>query len=560
MKQIRYDKLSTYFKLNKKSFIIATITGIIFNGLMAFVPLIQGKLIDAYKLQNDTHYIIYLALSFLAFVIFIQINRYFKRYYVRDFANRMVLEMRLISFQNLIRDDIEEFSKTSKADIINKNLSDIKDTAESVRKILTEVYDSVILLLGYLISMFIMDDKITLIILSFLILSIVTSNLLKKLIYKSTIEYKVTFNKAKDITLNSLKNEIYYRGFGASNTYYQKYNDTQNNLEKKSIKSMILKSTLEPTYQAIALIGLFFVIYLCGKKVIDETWLIGSFSAYLTTYVLVANKASKVGKVFNAGTVLKVSWKRCSTYLKPKAPQKEIIYPTDNLNLEVKNLNFGFDSSFVLHNLNFHLNKGETLGICGMIHTGKSTLGAALSGLYDYDGSITLQGVELKDVRNSLGDSFISYAPSIVEVFNDTIKYNIAFQNVDVKKEIKMAHLENVIENFDNKENEILSHSVSNLSGGEQKRLQIARGLYSRSKLIIMDDPFNAIDLDMSMGITDNIKKECKESIFVLICNQPQILKKMNYVLFLKHGTYQYGTYEELLKDQDFTRLIGGKE
>ena len=131
---------------------------------------------------------------------------------------------------------------------------------------------------------------------------------------------------------------------------------------------MILKSSLEPTYQAIALIGLFFVIYMCGMKVMNETWLIGTFSAYLTTYVLVANKTSKVGKIFNAITTLKVSWKRCSSYLKAKEPPKEITYPTDKLRLEVNNLTFGFDQSFVLHNISFHLNKGETLGVCGMIH------------------------------------------------------------------------------------------------------------------------------------------------------------------------------------------------
>lgn len=78
MKRTQYDKISTYFKLNKKSFIIATITGIIFNGLMAFVPIVQGKLIDAYKEQEDVKYIIYFAIAFLAFVIFIQVNRYLK--------------------------------------------------------------------------------------------------------------------------------------------------------------------------------------------------------------------------------------------------------------------------------------------------------------------------------------------------------------------------------------------------------------------------------------------------------------------------------------------------
>lgn len=558
MRDIRYDKISTYFKLNKKSFILATIAGVIFNSLMAFVPLVQGELINAYKAQKDAKYIILFALSFLAFIVFIQVNRYLKRYFVRDFSNRMVLQMRTVSFQNLIKDDISEFSKTSKGDIMSKTLLDIKDCAEGVRKMLTEVYDSVILMLGYLISMMIMEYKVTLIISIFLIASIIVANLMKKAIFKTTSEYKKTFSKAKDVTLNSLKNEVYYRGFGVSNFYYQKYQDTQDNLEKKSIKSMIFKSSLEPTYQAIAFIGMLFVIYMCGKKVIDDVWLIGTFSAFLSTYVLVANKVSKVGKIFNAYTTFMVSWKRCSPYLKSKEKQKEIAYPTDKLDLDVNNLSFGFDKDFVLHNISFHLEKGQSLGICGMIHSGKSTLGAALSGLYNYDGNIKLQGVELKEVRNDIGNNFISYVPSEVEIFNDTIKYNVAFEDKDIFKEMALSCLDQDVNNFENKENEVLSHSTTNLSGGQQKRLQIARSLYNNPKLIVMDDPFNAIDLDMSVKITENIINNYKNSIFVLINNQKEILKKLDYIIFLKNDTYLFGTYDELMKDKDFLNLIGG--
>lgn len=558
MRDIRYDKISTYFKLNKKSFILATIAGVIFNGLMAFVPLVQGELINAYKAQKDAKYIILFALSFLAFIVFIQVNRYLKRYFVRDFSNRMVLQMRTVSFQNLIKDDISEFPKTSKGDMMSKTLLDIKDCAEGVRKMLTEVYDSVILMLGYLISMMIMDYKVTLIISIFLIASIIVANLMKKAIFKTTSEYKKTFSKAKDVTLNSLKNEVYYRGFGVSNFYYQKYQDTQDNLEKKSIKSMIFKSSLEPTYQAIAFIGMLFVIYMCGKKVIDDVWLIGTFSAFLSTYVLVANKVSKVGKIFNAYTTFMVSWKRCSPYLKSKEKQKEIAYPTDKLDLDVNNLSFGFDKDFVLHNISFHLEKGQSLGICGMIHSGKSTLGAALSGLYNYDGNIKLQGVELKEVRNDIGNNFISYVPSEVEIFNDTIKYNVAFEDKDIFKEMALSCLDQDVNNFENKENEVLSHSTTNLSGGQQKRLQIARSLYNNPKLIVMDDPFNAIDLDMSVKITENIINNYKNSIFVLINNQKEILKKLDYIIFLKNDTYLFGTYDELMKDKDFLNLIGG--
>lgn len=559
MKKYDYSKISTYFKLNKLSFILATITGVIYNVLMAFVPIVQGKLIDLYMEQGDAKYIIYFALSFLAFVVFIQVNRFLKRYYVRDFSNRMVLQMRRVSFSNLLYSNIEDFNNSTKGDIMNKNLSDIKDSCEGVRKVLTEVYDSIILMIGYFVSLMIMDYKISLIITLFIVVSMICANLLKKIIYKTTSDYKKYFSKSKDITLNSLKNEIYYRGFGVSNNYYNKYESVLNELEKKSIKSMIYKCSLEPIYQAIALVGLFFVMYLGGCYVIDGIWLIGTFSAYLTTYMLVAKKASKVGKVFNAATTLNVSWRRCLPFLVNKDNTKEIICDDKNNSLIVDDLTFGFDESFQVKNISFKLNGGEALGICGMIHSGKSTLGGALSGLYNYDGSIKLYGVELKNVRNARSDNFISYLPSNCEIFNDTLKYNISFTDSDVTRELYISCLNEDIDDLEDKENEILSHSCCNLSGGEQKRLQIARGVYGNPRLIIMDDPFNAIDINMSEEITDNIRGECSSSILVIINNQKEILKKMDFILFLKNDGYIYGKYDELLNDPDFSKLVGVK-
>ncbi|MDY2888807.1 MAG: ABC transporter ATP-binding protein [Candidatus Caccosoma sp.] len=553
MSKIKYDKISTYFKLNKKSFILATISGIFYNVLMVLVPILLGKLIDVFKIQANKNEIIILAILFFLFIIFIQFNRFIKRYYVRDFANRMVLQMRTVSFLNMIHADIKEFNTTSKGDIMNKNLTDIKDSAEGVRKILTEVYDSIILITGYFISLFIMDYKTSLIISLFIALSILVAKLMKKIIYKTTASYKKCFSNEKDITLSCLKNEIYYRGFGVNDNYYKKFADSLDVLEKKSIKSMIYKGSLEPTYQAIALLGLFFVIYFCGMKVINETWLVGTFSAYLTTYMLVATKASKVGKVFNAKATLDVSWKRCLPYLKEIENENEIKIINNDVTLKANNLSFGFSKDFSVNNISFSLNKGEILVISGMVHTGKSTLLAALGGIYDYSGSIKLCGVELKDAKNQIKDNFIAYGTNNVEIFNDTLKYNVSFSSSSVKKELKMACFE------DANEDEILSHSNNNLSGGEQKRLEIARCLYNSPKLILLDDPFNAIDIKMGEEIINNIKNNYKDSIVIIINNQKEILSKADKIIFLKKDNYLYGNYEELKKDKDFQNLLGGE-
>lgn len=557
-KTIRYDKISTYFYLNKKSFILASITGIIYNVLMVFVPIVQGKLLDEYVNEKESKYIIIFALSFFVFVLLIQINRFFKRYYVRDFANKMVLTMRKVSFHSLLMKDMNFFENNSKGDLMNKNLSDIKDSAEGVRKILTEVYDTLILMFGYIISMFIQDYILTLIVLCFVVASVSFANLLKKLIYKTTSEYKKTFSANKDIILNCIENEQYYRGEGCSSRYYQKYKVEQDLLEKKSIKALIYKSSLEPIYKAISLFGLFFIVYYGGKKYLDGTFLIGTFSSFLSTYILLSVKAAKTGKLFNAATTMKVSWKRCLPFLNSYNEMENFEIDEDKPSIIVNHLTFGFDESFKVKDISFNLKKGETLAIAGMIHSGKSTLGAALSGLYDYKGSICLYGVELNKVKDKINSSFISYAPSKVEIFNETIKYNISFSNEsDVSKELSLTYLNEDISSFEKKENEILSHSCSNLSGGQQKRLQIARAIYNSPKLIILDDPFNAIDINMSERIFSNIKINYPSSMLIVINNQKEILKKVDKILFLKNDSYIFSTYNDLLKDSSFALLMG---
>lgn len=552
MKKIDYSKIRTYFYLNKKSFILATITGIIYNVLMVLVSLLTGKLIDLFKVQEDTIKIVTYALLFLIFVIFIQVNRFFKRYYVRDFANKIVLQMRQVSFENMMSSSIEKINSTSKGDIMNKTLSDIKDSAEGIRKTLTEVYDSIILMLGYFISLMIMDWETTLIVSIFLILSMIIANVMKKIIYKTTSSYKKATSNNKDFTLNYIKNEVYYRGFGAENSYYKEYKNKQDDLEKKSIKSMIFKNSLEPTYQAISYLGLFFIIYFCGQKVINDVWLIGTFSAYLSTFLLMATKTSKVGKVFNAYATMKVSWKRCSSYLVQH--KKNINYEkgNDNLSLEVNNLTFGFNDEFVLKNISFSINNNQLIGICGTVHSGKSTLLAPLSGIYNYQGSIKLLGIELKDIKDLKYNNFISYAPNQVEIFNDTVKYNISFEDKDVSKEMQMTYLDREIN-----EDDILSHSNSNLSGGQQKRLMVARCLYSNAKLMLFDDPFNAIDIDMGIKIIDNIKNNYQNSIVIIVNNQNEILKKMDKIIFLNEKGYLFDTYDNLLNNEEFKKTIG---
>ena len=234
---------------------------------------------------------------------------------------------------------------------------------------------------------------------------------------------------------------------------------------------------------------------------------------------------------------------------------------SNNNGLYVSNMSFGYDDSFKLNNISFEAHNGEIIGIYGRIRSGKTTLAGALSGVYEYDGNIILDGLELKDIRNDKNKNFIHYAPGRVEIFNDTIKYNITFGDEgSYEKAVDTACLRDDIDAFPNKDLEVLSHSLLNISGGQQRRLQIARCVFDNPRLVILDDPFNAIGVSMSIKIIENLKKNYPDTIFIIINNQSESLKLFDKIIYLENNHASFDSYDSLYAtNKSFKALMGGE-
>ena len=554
------DTIKYYLRKNKSILIITTISGLFFDGLMGFIPLFQGHIIDLYDEKKENKYLLFILLLFFLFVFFVQINRFFKRYYCRLLSNKMNLEMRRISYRNILMKDTKSIGNDKIGDLINKNLNDIYDTTEGVRKVFTEIFDSIVLLAGYLIILFIRDYKTTLIISLFFILSSLISLILKKRVVNSITIYKKEFSKAKQETYNIINNEIYYRSLGVNNNYDHKYENNQKVLFNKSLKKEIYITSLQPLYNLVCLIGLIFVIYNGLNNVLNNYYTKGDFSSYLALFILISDKISKLSRVFNSYQKAKVSYKRCKPFLKSKE-LKNLEFDNSKTILNIKDLNFSFNDSYKLTDFNLNINKPMLINICGRIHQGKSTLASVLSGIYDYEGSIKLNNIELKEVKDYYLKNFISYLPNEVDIFNLSFKVNITLKDTkDFQKAINSSCLSNDMNTLKDDENTLINHSIINLSGGQEKRLGIARCLYDESKMIILDDPFNSIDLKMSLDILNNIKTNYQNSIIFIVSNQKEIIKETEKIIYMDNNTYYIDNYDNLLKNNsNFNLFIRGE-
>lgn len=544
-----YNKIRYYFYYLWGILVPLTITGILYDSLMSFIPRIEGDAINSIKQQN-TDLIIKSALIFLGLTIFVQINRFLKRYLVRVFSNKMNYLMRNKCFNLMLSLDMVFYEQNKVGDILNKNTTDISDTCESIRKLTTEIFDTVILMIGYIVSYFLLDYKIALMSLPFVLISIIISLLLKKKVYMTTKDYKEYSSKFKDSTLNMLKNEIYFRGMGVNEKYIDQYSKEVDILAKKNVKNLVYKASMESIYSSIGFIGLFFVLYFGLNNVIDGTYDIGTFTTILTTFVLIANKGSKVGKSFNAYQGLKVTWKRIKPFLEDDI-EKEEEYQFNSDGLSLIDFSYSYDD-FKTPTITYSFNKDEKIGIVGRVHTGKSTLLKSLTGLYEYDGEAKLNGIDLKDLFKSK-NQVISYCPSKESLFKDSIANNIELgRDGNIKEALNSACLTDSQLDI----NTEINPTMVNISGGQKQRLMLARSLYHQSNMYLLDNPFSSLERSMSESISNQVLD--MNGLFFIVTNDENILKKLDRIIYLNDGIAKIDTYFNLLKDDSFKSLVEG--
>lgn len=544
-----YNKIRYYFYYLLGILVPLTITGILYDSLMSFIPRIQGDAINSIKQQN-TDLIIKSALIFLGLTIFVQINRFLKRYLVRVFSNKMNYLIRNKCFNHMLSLDMAFYEQNKVGDILNKNTTDISDTCESIRKLTTEIFDTVILMIGYIVSYFLLDYKIALMSLPFVLISIIISLLLKKKVYMTTKDYKEYSSKFKDSTLNMLKNEIYFRGMGVNEKYIDQYSKEVDILAKKNVKNLVYKASMESIYSSIGFIGLFFVLYFGLNNVIDGTYDIGTFTTILTTFALIANKGAKVGKSFNAYQGLKVTWKRIKPFLEDDI-EKEEEYQFNSDGLSLIDFSYSYDD-FKTPTITYSFNKDEKIGIVGRVHTGKSTLLKSLTGLYEYDGEAKLNGIDLKDLFKSK-NQVISYCPSKEFLFKDSIVNNIELgRDGNIKEALNSACLTDSQLDI----NTEINPTMVNISGGQKQRLMLARSLYHQSNMYLLDNPFSSLERFMSESISNQVLD--MNGLFFIVTNDENILKKLDRIIYLNDGIAKIDTYFNLLKDDSFKSLVEG--
>ena len=234
-----------------------------------------------------------------------------------------------------------------------------------------------------------------------------------------------------------------------------------------------------------------------------------------------------------------------------------------NSSIEFKDFNFGYEEgNNALENINFTINKGETIGVVGKTGSGKTTFIKQLLRLYPVnENTLLLDGKGIERYYDYSVRAKIGYAPQEYQLFSKSIKENVLFYRYEqedrLEEVLEQADIKKDISRFEDGIDTLVGENGLSLSGGQKQRLGIARALLSNPEILILDDSLSAVDSNTEKTIIENIKKNREGKTNIIVAHRISAVRHADKIVVLDNGKIlNSGTHEELLECCDWYKQL----
>jgi len=576
--------LFPYLKKYRSSYLWGALCVLLMNGVWVLFPLVVGRSIDSLEHSDPSPQILRLIAKLVALILAVAVTKaifqFLTRWIVIGVSREIEFDLRNDLFRHLEGLSYSFYQRTRTGDIMARATNDLNAVRMLLGPAIMYSANTIVFTAGALAFMLSISPKLTLY--AFLPLPVVSIVIqyFGRRIHERFERIQAMFSEISARVQENFSGVRVIRAYVQEQAETASFEKSNREYIGRSLKLVRLMGMLWPTLETMLGLAIVLVLWIGGREVISGqstiqltsylgttttinlygSMSVGDFVAFNTYMVLLTWPVIALGWVINIFQRGTASLARIHQLMleKPEITDAPGVVgsPDGELrgDVEFHNLNFAYNGTTVLHDVNLHIPAGSSLAIVGPTGSGKTTLVSLIPRIYDTEpGTVLIDGKPVRDYALADLRHNIGFVPQETFLFSETIRENIAFgvqkaSNEEVSWAAEAANIATDIEGFPDKYKTLVGERGITLSGGQKQRTAIARALIRNPRILILDDALSSVDTQTEDKILNHLREVMHGRTTIFISHRVSTVRNADRIAVLHGGRIvELGSHEELI-------------
>lgn len=554
-----YFRALKYIKPYWKRGLAAGICTIIAAGGTAYLPFVIKDMVDQVLSEKNTTMLNWIVLSIIVVFVIRGIAYYGQSYLMNYVGQRVIIDIRKAVFEKLQRLSMSFYDKHKTGTIMSYVTNDVSALQSAMVDNVVEMITETVILVASIVMMIYLDWKLFLVTFATFPVVLFFIDNFGKRIRKSGSRIQ---EAAADIT--SVLQEVassprVIKSFVREGYEVDRFDKENMNNFRANMKYAQLSSTLTPTIEFVAAVGVSIILWYGGNSVINGSITAGSLVAFLTYAVNISNPIKRLSRVIgNIQKALAAAQRVFDVLDLPEdiknAPDAKAL-PKVKGGVRFNDVSFAYnENEEVLSHVSFEVKPGEMVAFVGPSGAGKSTVASLLPRFYDaINGSITIDGQDIRKVTLDSLREQVGIVPQETVLFNGSVYDNILYGRLDATREeveaaAKAANAHDFIMQLPDGYETMLGDRGMNISGGQRQRISIARAILKNPQILILDEATSALDTESERVVQEALDRLMVGRTSFVIAHRLSTIKNADKIMVLEKGQLiEQGNHDELM-------------
>ena len=520
---------------------------------------------------KGTGYIILIGAAMIGTALLMMLGGILGAYFAVKASVNFAADLRQDIFEKIQRFSFSNIEKFSTGSLVTRLTNDITNLQNMISMALRMCLRAPGMLIGGLIMAFIMNAELAMVMVVVLPILIIALGIVLKLSFPRFTKMQEGIDHLNTRVQENITNQRVVKSFVRDDHERETFDEANEALRTKTLKAIKIVIVTLPLMTLTMNVTTLGVVWFGGKQIIAGDMPIGDLTAFTTYVIQILMSLMMLSFVIIQGSRAIVSSRRIKAVLDEKVDLTDENAKSPDLSvkagkIEFKNVAFKYykkHSDYVLKDISFTVEPGETVGIIGSTGSGKSTMVQLIPRLYDCDeGQVLIDDVDVKDYSLYNLREGVSMVLQKNILFSGSIADNLRWGDQNATDEevvdvAKTAQADMFIKDFNDGYDRDLGQGGVNVSGGQKQRLCIARALLKRPKILILDDSTSAVDTATEANIRKNLKECLPDSTKLIIAQRITSVMDADKIIVMDEGNIVgIGTHDELLKSNQTYKEI----